>query len=284
MHELVYTTRLAGQTVAASAAADARPLLDRLLGRSTPAAVDGTGRRRCSRLAGRAHLTRRSVWFQNSVRGALGLAIAVLIAEITEVAHGFWVVLGAMSVLRTTALTTGSTALRALGGTVVGFVGRRRRSCCWSAPRAWHLWLLLPVTVLIAGYLPEAVSFVAGQAAFTVMVVVLFNIIPPIGWNVGLVRVEDIAVRLRVGADLRRAALAARRGRADPAARWPSYYRRSADAVVAAVDRCRRHAARRREHRRTRRCPRRPRPPCGSTTRCASTCSNAARGTCRWRR
>ena len=68
------------------------------------------------------HITRRSVWFQNSVRGGLGLSIAVLLAEVTEIAHGFWVVLGAMSVLRTTALTTGSTALRALGGTLVGFV------------------------------------------------------------------------------------------------------------------------------------------------------------------
>ena len=50
------------------------------------------------------------MWFQNSLRGALGLALAVLLADLTDIAHGFWVVLGAMSVLRTTALTTGATA------------------------------------------------------------------------------------------------------------------------------------------------------------------------------
>ena len=64
---------------------------------------------------------------------------------------------------------------------------------------SWHLWVLLPLSVLVAGYMPEAVSFAAGQAAFTVMVVILFNIIQPVGWTVGLVRVEDIALGLRGG-------------------------------------------------------------------------------------
>ena len=82
MLEVVYTTRLTGLTIAASAAADARPLIDRLLGRNLPAAVTGTMLPVRRALVG--HLTLRSVWFQNSVRGALGLAIAVMIAEVTE--------------------------------------------------------------------------------------------------------------------------------------------------------------------------------------------------------
>lgn len=187
--ELVYTTRLTALTVASSATADARSLVDRLLGRHTAAIA--TGEVLPVHRALTSHLNIRSVWFQNSVRGAIGLAIAVTIAEVTEVAHGFWVVLGAMSVLRTTALTTGSTALRALGGTLIGFVaGAVLMVAIGTTP--WHLWLLLPVALLVAGYLPEAVSFVAGQAAFTVLVVVLFNIISPSGWGVGLVRVEDV--------------------------------------------------------------------------------------------
>ena len=133
------------------------------------------------------------------MRGGLGLSIAVLLAEVTQIAHGFWVVLGAMSVLRTTALTTGSTALRALGGTLVGFLagagdhpaGRRHAlapvGCC------------CPSSCVVAAYLPEAVSFAAGQAAFTVMVVILFNIIQPVGWTVGLVRIEDIALGCAAG-------------------------------------------------------------------------------------
>ena len=68
-----------------------------------------------------------------------------------------------------------------------------------SGTTSWHLWALLPFVVLVAAYLPEAVSFAAGQAAFTVMVVILFNIIEPVGWTVGLVRIEDIALGCAAG-------------------------------------------------------------------------------------
>ena len=36
--------------------------------------------------------------------------------------------------------------------------------------------------------------FAVGQAAFTVVVAVLFNLIVPVGWKVGVVRIEDVAV------------------------------------------------------------------------------------------
>ena len=38
------------------------------------------------------------------------------------------------------------------------------------------------------------ISFAAGQAGFTLVVVILFNIIAPIGWKVGLTRIEDVAI------------------------------------------------------------------------------------------
>ena len=69
----------------------------------------------------RRHATFRSVWFLNSLRGAVALAAAVAVADLSGVQHGFWVVLGTLSVLRTSAASTGSTAWRALAGTVVGF-------------------------------------------------------------------------------------------------------------------------------------------------------------------
>ncbi len=56
------------------------------------------------------------------------------------------------------------------------------------------LWGVLPVAVLLAAYAPRAISFAAGQAGFTVVLFVLFNIIQPVGWSVGLVRVEDVAI------------------------------------------------------------------------------------------
>ena len=196
VHELYYTTRLSGQTVAVSAASDARPLIDRLLGRQIPSTAIGPLSAALRIVSG--HITRRSVWFQNSVRGALGLSFAVLLAEVTEISHGFWVVLAAMSVLRSSALTTGSTALRALIGTFFGFlIGAGLVLLLGTDPT--HLWAVLPFVVVVAAFLPEAVSFAAGQAAFTVMVVILFNIIEPVGWTVGLVRVEDIAMGCAAG-------------------------------------------------------------------------------------
>ncbi len=232
-HELAYTVHLAGNTVSVSAAADARPLLDRLLGRQAPGAVDGPIAAAHRIAAG--HISRNSVWFQNSLRGALGLTIAVLLAEVTQIEHGFWVVLGAMSVLRTTALTTGSTALRALGGTFVGFVvGAVIMTAVGTTP--WHLWTLLPFVVLIAAYLPEAVSFAAGQAAFTLMVIILFNIIQPVGWSVGLVRIEDIALGCAAGL-VSGVLLWPRGASAQIRGALADFYRRSADALEAAADR-----------------------------------------------
>ncbi len=140
-----------------------------------------------------SHLSFRSVWFRNAVRGAAGLALAVAIVEVTNVEHGFWVVLGTLSVLRSSALGTGSTALRAVAGTAVGFVVGSVIMIA-VAGHLLALWLLLPVAVLVAGTAPSMVSFAAGQAGFTVVVVILFNIIAPAGWRVGLTRFEDVTI------------------------------------------------------------------------------------------
>ncbi|HEY4929640.1 MAG TPA: FUSC family protein [Acidimicrobiales bacterium] len=139
------------------------------------------------------HLTPRSVWFRNSLRGAVALAIAVAVAEATTVQHGFWVVLGTLSVLRSNVLGTGSTAVRAVAGTALGFVLGSAILVALTTHDT-YLWAVLPVAVLVAGIAPSAISFTAGQAGFTVMVVVVFNIIDPVGSSVGLVRVEDVAI------------------------------------------------------------------------------------------
>ena len=139
------------------------------------------------------HLTPRSVWFRNSVRGAVALALAVLVVEVTTVEHGFWVVLGTLSVLRSNALGTGATAVRAVLGTAIGFlVGYV--VLLTLGPHDAELWLLLPVAVLVAGIAPTVVSFTAGQAGFTVFVVLVFNVIEPVGSRIGLVRVEDVLI------------------------------------------------------------------------------------------
>lgn len=144
-----------------------------------------------------SRLTFHSVWFRNSVRGAVGLSLAVAVAEATDVQHGFWVVLGTLSVLRSNALGTGANALRAVAGTVGGFVVGSVLLVALG-PHLDLLWAVLPFAVLVAGVAPSAISFAVGQAGFTVAVVIVFNIIDPVGWKVGLVRVEDVAIGVLV--------------------------------------------------------------------------------------
>jgi uncharacterized membrane protein YccC len=177
------------------------------------------------------HAGIRSVWFRNSVRGAVGLAVAVYIAQRSGLQHSFWVVLGTLSVLRSNALSTGWSVLSALAGTAVGIVLGAALVLAIGT-HDYVLWAVLPFAVLLAAYAPRAISFAAGQAGFTVVLFVLFNIIQPVGWTVGLVRIEDVAIgfAISLGVGLlfwpRGAATVLRESLA-------SAYGRSADYVVA---------------------------------------------------
>jgi len=143
------------------------------------------------------HASVASVWFQNSLRGAAGLAIGVYIAQRTGVQHGFWVVLGTLSVLRSNALGTGRSILSALAGTAVGIVLGAGLVIAIGTHEG-VLWVVLPVALLVAAYAPRAISFAVGQAGFTMFVLVLFNLLAPVGWRVGLVRAEDVAIGLAI--------------------------------------------------------------------------------------
>jgi len=141
----------------------------------------------------RRHASVRSVWFLNSLRGAMALAAAVAVADLSGVQHGFWVVLGTLSVLRTSAAATGATAWRALAGTAVGFaVGAALLVGIGTGQAA--MWAALPLAIAVAAYAPGTTPFLVGQAAFTVTIIVLFNLLVPAGWRVGLLRVEDVAI------------------------------------------------------------------------------------------
>jgi hypothetical protein len=173
-----------------AAAAERRSWLEQMLGRQ-PEGLAGPVSAAHERAG--AHVEQHSLWLQNSVRGAIGLGLAVLIANLTGVQHAFWVVLGTLSVLRSSALSTGENVLRGLLGTVVGFmIGGALVALVGT--NTTLLWVLLPPAVLFAGLAPAAISFAAGQAAFTLALLILFNIIAPEGWQIGLVRIEDVAI------------------------------------------------------------------------------------------
>jgi uncharacterized membrane protein YccC len=195
------TIAVTGRIIRNAAAADARPVWARVLGRRLPetGAADWVMPETVAVAAiTKGFLATRAVVLRNSLRTGLGLALAVAVTHVFPVEHGFWVVLGAMSVLRSSALTTGTRVLRAVAGTAVGFVlGAVVIELLGVDPVV--LWMLLPLVAFGSAYVPEVASFVAGQAAFTMMVLINFNLIVPTGWEVGLIRVEDVVVGALVG-------------------------------------------------------------------------------------
>ena len=141
----------------------------------------------------RTHLAPSSTVLQHSLRVAIGLALAVWLARSLGLSHAFWVVLGTLQVLRSTALGTGRTTLQALAGNVIGvLIGGIFAVLAGDHPAV--MWVALPFAIFLAAYAATTVGFIASQAAFTINLIIIFNLISPAGWQVGLVRIEDVAV------------------------------------------------------------------------------------------
>jgi uncharacterized membrane protein YccC len=139
------------------------------------------------------HLAPTSTVMQNSLRVSVGLALAVLLARLLGLSHSFWVVLGTLQVLRSNALGTGRSIVAALAGNVVGVaIGGLFAFLAGNHPAV--MWAALPIVILGAAYAATAIGFAASQAAFTINLIVIFNLISPAGWQIGLVRIEDLMV------------------------------------------------------------------------------------------
>jgi hypothetical protein len=195
------TVGVTGRLIRNAAAADARPVWARVLGRGLPetGTADWVMPETVAVAAiAKGFVATRAVVLRNSLRTGFGLAVAVAVTHIFPVQHGFWVVLAAMSVLRSSALTTGTRVLRAVTGTVIGFLLGVVVIELVGVDRV-VMWMLLPVVAFGSAFVPEVASFIAGQAAFTMMVLINFNLIVPTGWRVGLIRVEDVVVGALVG-------------------------------------------------------------------------------------
>jgi uncharacterized membrane protein YccC len=188
--ELSFAAAQLVDTIAVAAMARRRTWSDLLLGRG-PAGVPASLMSARARLG--AHLRRGSVWLHNSLRAAAALGLAVLLIEVIRIDHSFWVVFGTLAILRSSALSTGQDAVRALAGTAVGLViGGTLTTLLGTDTTAY--WIALPPAVLFAGLAPAAISFAAGQAGFTIVLLIVYGIIAPAGWTTGLVRVQDVAI------------------------------------------------------------------------------------------
>ncbi|HME46861.1 FUSC family protein [Mycobacterium sp.] len=188
------TVGLTGRVIAAAAAADARPSWAKALGLRLPptgAADLLIPETVAVTTITTGFLTTRSVAARNAVRTGVGLALAVATTHLFPIQHGFWVVLGAIVVLGSSALTTGTKVVRAMVGTAIGVVlGAVLIAAVGVDPVL--LWTLLPIVIFGAAYTPRVASFTAGQATMTMMVLIVFNLIVPTGWRIGLLRIEDV--------------------------------------------------------------------------------------------
>jgi uncharacterized membrane protein YccC len=154
--------------------------------------VSHTGRRL------RANLGPRSVHLHDALRMGAALGLAIGAARVFNLQHGFWVALAALTIVRSNLAATGRRVGQALAGTAMGFVvaflvidAAGRHTAVYA--------VLAPLTIFAAIFANVAIGFMAGQAAFTVAVLVLFSLLAPAGWQIGLVRVEDVAAGALIG-------------------------------------------------------------------------------------
>jgi hypothetical protein len=134
----------------------------------------------------------------NAVGTATAMALAILLTRLVKLEHSFWVVLGVLPVLNVTSTSAGDTFWKVQVGTVIGFLVGGALVAVTGDHQAWY-WLMLPFVIFAAAYAASAIGLTSGQAGFTVFAVVLFCILLPLQTNVGIRRVEDIALGGAVG-------------------------------------------------------------------------------------
>lgn len=144
------------------------------------------------------NLSLGSVHLRNSLRLAAGLTLARVAVGALDLQHGFWVVFATLTILRTTASTTRATAVEALAGTALGFGAAAGLAFAFGGHLVAYA-AALPFVIFLAFYTGTVVNFVVGQAFFTVLIVVLFNILQPLGWKIGLLRLEDVSAGAAIG-------------------------------------------------------------------------------------
>jgi uncharacterized membrane protein YccC len=142
----------------------------------------------------RSQLTLDSGWLRNAVRGALGLALAMVVVSVTNIQNGFWVLLGVIAVLRFDSFTTRRNAWQAILGTVVGVIAASGIIVV-TGGNLVVMWTLLPIVVFLAGWSAVALKYPIAQASFTGFVLIMIAITrwPP-NLLTGTSRIVDIAL------------------------------------------------------------------------------------------
>lgn len=146
----------------------------------------------------RAQFTLASPWMRTALRTGAALAAAAAVVEIVGLAHGFWVLLGALSVLRSDTVQTLRTSLSALAGTFAGaLIGGGL--LILLTPDRWVYGALVVVAAFLAVYAQGTLGLVVSQAVFSLYVIVVFTFVDwPPDLSTAAARLEDIGVGIVV--------------------------------------------------------------------------------------
>jgi len=144
------------------------------------------------------HVHPRSVILQNSVRLALGLSLARLVAGLFDLSHGFWVLLATLTLMRTTTSATRGALRPVLLGTLVGAV-LAGALLAVSGGHAVVFVVLLPVVMAVGLAATPLGHPAVGQAFFTLAVAALFSQLTPSSWQLAESRFVDVLVGAAIG-------------------------------------------------------------------------------------
>jgi uncharacterized membrane protein YccC len=147
----------------------------------------------------RGHFTPRSVFFQNAIRLAVGLAAARLFAGLLDLSHGFWVLLATLTLMRTSITATRAAVVPAFLGTVAGGLIAALVLVLAGADAAVYE-AAFPFVMFFALAAGPIAGLVAGQALFTLLVALLFAQMAPVSWRLAEVRVVDVVLGGLLGA------------------------------------------------------------------------------------
>jgi uncharacterized membrane protein YccC len=147
----------------------------------------------------RGHFTPRSVFFQNAVRLAVGLAAARLVAGVLDLSHGFWLLLATLTLMRTSVATTRAAVVPAFLGTIAGgLVAALVLALAGADSTVYEV--AFPFVMVLALAAGPLIGTVAGQAMFTLLVAMLFAQMAPVSWRLAEVRILDVVLGGLLGA------------------------------------------------------------------------------------
>ncbi|HEX4247543.1 MAG TPA: FUSC family protein [Pseudonocardia sp.] len=145
------------------------------------------------------HLTPRSVYLQNAVRLALGLAVARAAVDLFDLSHGMWVLLATLTLMRTSLIASGSALVPAFTGTLVG-AGLGAALLTVIGGHGGVYAVMLPVVMVLAFAAGPVLGPPYGQAGFTIVVATLFAQVSPATWELAGSRLLDVVAGGLIGA------------------------------------------------------------------------------------